>query len=190
MILDIRQVMMMKKQLSNVVTRAVVQTVKQDGGKIFLQITGRANQVREGVEHLQQYGFRSMPLSGSRGIAHSVGGRLNNCSVTTVDDKRFGATPTYEPGESRQYDEQGAFHRIFDMMHVSFADSYEWSVPSGDKVEFMDGEFKITIGGTTFEFTSSGLVVTGGDVEADGITLKTHVHGGVQSGGSITSIAQ
>ena len=181
MILDIRQVMMMKKQLSNVVTRAVVQTVKQDGGKIFLQITGRANQVREGVEHLQQYGFRSMPLPGSRGIAHSVGGRLNNCSVATVDDKRFGATPTYEPGESRQYDNEGGHHRIFTKLHRLQGDAYEFRIDDDNKIEFVAGNLKFTVGGEVYTFTSAKLQTTTADIVADTISLKTHPHLGSPS---------
>ena len=185
---DIRQLRLMNKNISNIVTRAVVQTIRQDGGKIFVQVTGLSNQVRDGVEMLQQYGFRSFPNPGSRGIALSKGGKIYNSSVVCTDDKRFGKTPEYEAGESRQYDEQGAFHRIFDDMHFSEGDSYEWKTPNGDKAELMDGEFKITIGSTTFEFTSSGLLVTGGGVKANLIDLETHLTTGVTPGAGVSDV--
>ena len=38
----------------------------------------------------------------------------------------------------------------------------------------------------TIRLQSGDIIVTGGDVIADGISLKTHVHGGVDSGGSNT----
>lgn len=39
------------------------------------------------------------------------------------------------------------------------------------------------IGGCTFVASSAGIVVTGGDVTADGVSLKGHVHAGVRGGG-------
>lgn len=44
----------------------------------------------------------------------------------------------------------------------------------------------IKIGGATFTFSSTGLVVTGGDVKADAIDLKTHLHTGVTTGSGTT----
>lgn len=43
----------------------------------------------------------------------------------------------------------------------------------------------ISVGGATFSFTSSGLT-TNEDVTAGTVTLKTHVHGGVQTGSGST----
>lgn len=51
-------------------------------------------------------------------------------------------------------------------------------------------------GATTASFKGNvnvedgSVLVTNGDVEADGITLKTHTHGGVQTGAGSTGIAQ
>ena len=45
---------------------------------------------------------------------------------------------------------------------------------------------RVTIGGMNCLINGSGITVTGGDVVADGISLKHHVHGGVMSGGSDT----
>lgn len=44
-------------------------------------------------------------------------------------------------------------------------------------------------GSSTASFIGD-LIVTGGDVEADGITLKTHVHGGVETGSGSTGVAE
>lgn len=45
-----------------------------------------------------------------------------------------------------------------------------------------------TIGSTSFTMGPSGLEITNGDVVADGISLKTHKHGGVVSGGDETDV--
>jgi len=174
--IDIRQLIMMKKQLSSVITRAVVQTIDQDGGKMFVQITGRANQVREGVEHLQQYGFRSKPLVGSRGIAACVGGKLNNSSVIVVDDKRFGDLPEYEDEESRQYDNQGGHHRIFNNTHRMQSSDYEMRIDDDNKIEFVAGTLKFTVGGEVYTFTSAKLQTTTADIVADTISQQNHDH--------------
>lgn len=42
----------------------------------------------------------------------------------------------------------------------------------------------------TVEITASNNVIVHGDVIADGISLKNHVHGGVESGGSTTGAPQ
>jgi len=41
-------------------------------------------------------------------------------------------------------------------------------------------------GGVTMQNTS--ITLTGGDITADGVTLKTHTHGGVQTGGGNTGV--
>ena len=43
-----------------------------------------------------------------------------------------------------------------------------------------------TIGSMSASIDSSGITVTNGDIVADGISLKTHVHTGVTTGGSNT----
>ena len=47
-------------------------------------------------------------------------------------------------------------------------------------------EVNITIDTMVCKIDSAGIDITNGDVVADGISLKTHVHSGVQSGGSNT----
>jgi len=182
LVTDLRLIKTVKKYLSNVNTRAVLQTIEQDEGKMFAQVTGRANQVRTGVEHIQQYGFRSKPKVGARGILHSVGGRINNAMLAIVDDKRFGSDPVYADGESRQYDDQGSFHRIFDKKHRLQGDDYELRIDDNNKIEFVAGSLKITVGGELYEFTSSKLQTTSADVVADTVSLQNHVH--VIPGGS------
>ena len=45
-------------------------------------------------------------------------------------------------------------------------------------------------GGGAINATGCTINLSGGDVIADGISLKNHKHGGVQSGGSLTGVAQ
>ena len=50
----------------------------------------------------------------------------------------------------------------------------------------LTGAATFTIGGTTITLSESGISVAGGDVTADGVSLKTHTHSGVQPGSGNT----
>ena len=50
----------------------------------------------------------------------------------------------------------------------------------------LTGAATFNTGGATVTIDSSGVTVTGGDVVADGVSLKTHVHGGVDPGAGNT----
>jgi len=60
---------------------------------------------------------------------------------------------------------------------------------AGDNLTFnITGNSIFNIGGTTITINSGGITVSGGDVIADGVSLKTHVHSDVQSGSSNTGV--
>lgn len=165
-----------KAKVSNIVARAIVLAIREQGGQMFVQIEGLPDDIHSDVEHRQQYGFKSKPPIGVRGLLIAIGGDKSNLISILADNKDLDNTLPYEDGESRMWEESGAFLRMFDDMQFSEADSYEWKTTSGDKVEFYDGLFKITIGSTTFEFTSTGLLATNGGIKANLIDLESHKH--------------
>ena len=56
------------------------------------------------------------------------------------------------------------------------------TITANNIVATLTGAATITIGGMTCVISSGGINVTGGDIIADGISLKTHVHSGVDVG--------
>jgi phage baseplate assembly protein V len=58
----------------------------------------------------------------------------------------------------------------------------------GTRIEYDKAAHTLTaqIGGCTVVASANGIVVTGGDVVADGVSLKGHVHTGVLPGGANT----
>lgn len=87
-----------------------------------------------------------------------------------------------ETGDKRYLKHENGDSYSFD------ADSRQAKVKIGStELQVLQNEIRMIVGGCTFVFSSSGLQVTGGDVKADSISLKTHKHGGVQSGSSQTS---
>jgi len=150
----------LRSAVSNIITRAVITNIVQEDGKIFVQVTGLNGSTRDRVELLQQYGFRSFPRVGARGSMLAKGGKINNSSVICADDKRYG-TEAFVPGESRQFDDSGAFHSILEGMHMSEGEDYSWKVDDNNNIEFTDDSFKITVGGTVYEFTPTDLILNG-----------------------------
>ena len=164
----------LKRKIDNLLTRAVLKRFKVNKdtqeweganeeikGKLLAQVLGLCDEVRSDVEHLQQYGIRSIPLDGSRGILIAYGGSKDNATLITVDDKRFGQF-TLQPGDVCIYSKNGA-HTIY---------------RNNDIIEILSGTKTITIGGMVMKIDGSGIEVTGGDIIADGISLKNHVHTG------------
>jgi hypothetical protein len=60
--------------------------------------------------------------------------------------------------------------------------------PAGATIMTQSGSTKIevTASGVTITLTTGNVTIVGGDVVADGISLKHHVHGGVEIGGGQT----
>lgn len=153
----------LKRKIDNLLTRAVISRIAQDEskGKILCQVLGLADETLSDVEHIQQYGIRSIPLEGGRGILLAYGGSKDNPTLINVDDKRYGKFEL-QAGDMCIYSMNGA-HTIY----------------RGDNIiEIFNGSRTITAGGMTCTINSSGINVVGGDIVADGISLKNHTHTG------------
>jgi phage baseplate assembly protein V len=104
------------------------------------------------------------------------------------------------------YIQRGAIFTEANPANGTAANTREIDIPSGGKwrvtcgdcaVTFEDGKAKVVVGSAVLELSGSKIKITG-DVEVTGkitstglikggnVTLQTHVHGGVQSGGSNT----
>jgi len=172
----------LKRKIDNLVTRAVIKLVNflegesewkgvEQGGKVVVQVTGLAGEVRSDVEHLQQYGTRSIPLGGGRGILVAYGGSKDNGTMIVIDDKRYGQF-TLQPGDMCIYSKNGA-HTIY---------------RGDDIIEILDVTRTITIGTMIEIISSSGLDIVDGDITCSGeitakvggtaIALSTHKHNG------------
>jgi phage baseplate assembly protein V len=206
----------MSSSIDNLLTRAVMQRFSQDQGKQYLQVTGKAGEVRSDVEQICQYGFRSRPLAGSRGVMLAYKGNKDNASVICVDDQRYGQDEL-EEGDVMLYNEASARvilrddkilassdEEISDTVNLSFVKILDGSIETnvnGTKTVTTDGEVKHTVGSTTLTISGSSIVFavggktytfdgtemnTDGDVTSNGVTLDSHTHGGVETGSGDT----
>lgn len=160
----IRRVKMM---ISNLLTRATIKLIVQDEskGKTIVQVSGLSREIRSDIEHIQQYGFRSMPEAGARGIWAAIAGGKSNGSIIVVDDKRYGQFEL-QVTDTCIYSKNGA--------HTIYRDN--------DIIETLSGTRTIKIGGMTMTISSAGINITGGsivvdgNVTANGIALDGHTH--------------
>lgn len=197
----------LRNRINNLCAKAVIDLIAQsdDKGKIFMQVEGKADDVKSDVEHLCQYGFRSMPMKGARGVWIAYGGDTDNLSVIVADDKNFGQYDLAE-GDVMIYNQNGTRTLYKDDTIIStIAEGGSWQVNLGTtQIQLSDAGFLITINGNTYNFgetvatfsqllqvnndiNSTGTVTGDTDVVAGSVSGRLHIHGGVSSGGSSTA---
>lgn len=128
-----------------------------------VQVKLLSDEVRD-MERFQNYGYCSNPHAGAEVAAVFVNGNRNHGLAIAIDDRRY-RVQNLASGEVCIYDDLN--HRIT-------------LTRTG-----------ITIDGSTHAINISNcpnVIVTGGDVKADGISLKTHKHGGVATGAAQTGV--
>lgn len=98
----------------------------------------------------------------------------------------YGAPPTTTDGRSAgEADENGAwYHLMADAFHAGAGNA---------SLSIANGSIALTVGGSSFTFSEGKLSISGATVETDqdvvasGISLTSHVHGGVKGGSETTS---
>lgn len=143
--------------------RAVIGLVNDAAKLQAVQVQLRAGQVRDGAEHFQHYGFTSVPFPGAEGIGLAVGGSTDHLVVINIDDRRY-RLKGLQSGEVALYDDQG-------------------------QSILLGRNGKITVHATTeLELVAPDVNIISATLKHNGVNIgSTHVHGGVQLGGSNTS---
>lgn len=91
------------RKLRMLAGRAVIRLMSD---AVSAQVEGFADEVRDGAELFQQYGFRSMPLPGAEGVMLSLGGSRDHTVIICAGDRRYNTT-VLESGECVMEDHLG-----------------------------------------------------------------------------------
>lgn len=165
----------LQRRVRLMVGRAVIKLVSDAAKVQGLQVSLLEGEVRDGVERFQQYGFSSVPLAGCEAVMVCVGGNRDHGIVIATEDRRYrvvglpgGAVAIYT-----HEDQQAGGHKIV--------------LKEGRLID-VDCDI-LTVNATTKAvFNTPLLQVNDGDVKADTISLKHHVHNGVQTGAGNTGL--
>lgn len=135
---------------------------------------GLADEQLQAVELFQQFGFTSAPPDGSQLIVVPLGGRTSASVVVATEHGSY-RLQLGAKGEAALYNQWGDFvHMRQDRrVHIKAATEVILEAPL---VSF------------TGDVHVDGSLTADVEVTADGKHLSTHVHGGVQSGGSSTGV--
>lgn len=142
--------------------RGVLRGVNDTNGRQQLQVELLKNEVRDDVEHMQNYGFTSHPLGGDVAVAF-LGGNREQGIVLVVDDRRYRLS--LEPGEVAIYDDQGnKVELLRDMIKVTAVAKIQVDAPVG-------------------VLNIDQLDINGSSLKHNGKNIgSTHQHGGVMAG--------
>lgn len=159
----------MRNGLANVLARGVVALANSASKLQSLQLRLLAGEVKDGVEHLEPYGFTSCPKSGAEALAGFIGGDRSHGVVIMVSDRRF-RVQGLKPGEVAIYTDEG--DRIhFKRDRVIDIETVTLNVKASEAVNF-----------DTPMITTTGRIESAGDQIAGGISQMKHLHDGVEVG--------
>ena len=93
-------------RVSMMIGRAVIEAVDDAPQAQELQVALLADELQDGVERFQGYGFTSVPHPGAEALVLSVGGLRSHAIVVQVEDRRY-RLKALAPGEVAIFDDQG-----------------------------------------------------------------------------------
>lgn len=142
----------LSRAITNMLSRGSVTLANAAGKMQTLQVALLSDEAKDTVEHFEPYGFTSNPHPGAEVLAAFIEGDRSHGIVIAATDRRY-RVQNLLSGEVAIYDDHGAVIKL---------------TQSG--IVINGGGFPIAITG------AATVTVTGGDVIADGIHLKTHHH--------------
>lgn len=159
--------------LNGLLARGVVALANSARKLQTLQMRLTAGEIKDGMEHLEPYGFTSCPLPGAEGLAAFLGGDRSHGVVVVVTDRRY-RLQNLEPGEVAIFTDEG------DFIHMK----------RGRVIDIETGTLNVRAS-TAVHFdtpliTQTGQIESQGDVKAGGVSLINHPLAGVQTGSGQT----
>jgi phage baseplate assembly protein V len=96
----------MRDRIKMMVARGVIKAISDSGGIQTLQAGLLADELKDGLERFQQYGFTSHPHAGAEAAIMFMGGNRDHGVVIAVDDKRY-RLKGLQGGEVALYTDEG-----------------------------------------------------------------------------------
>lgn len=173
----------LRNKIAMMAARAVVRLVDDTESRQRLQVEILSEELRDGVERAQNYGFTSHPHPEADAVIICGGGSREQSIAIVVDDRRYRLK--LQPGEVAMYDDLGnAVQLLRDMVKVDAVQHLEATAPTTRIASEVTIDGSLTVNGPT---TMNGDIDSTGTITNNGKNVgSTHTHGGVQAGSGNT----
>jgi phage baseplate assembly protein V len=140
-----RHIGRLKRRVYGMVGRAVLTAIDDAQGIQALQVEGLSDEVHDGVERMQDYGFTSHPFEDAEAVVVFAGGLRSHGLVVAVGDRRY-RLKNLEQGEVAIYDDQEQVVHLKRDGVLIHTDK-KVTIEAAEEI-MVDGQSTITIQGT------------------------------------------
>lgn len=168
------------KPSNNVIARGELALTNPDGKMQTMQMRLNADEVKDGMEHFEPYGFTSSPHPGAEAVAVFVGGDRSHGVVVVVADRRF-RLQGLKSGEVALYTDEGDFLHFKRGREIAI-ETLTLNIKAATAVAIETSVMSIKAT-TAVEFdtpliSTTGRIESAGDQVAAGVSTSLHVHEG------------
>ena len=151
----------LKRRILNMIARAVLSTIQDDGDIQTVQISLLADEVKSLVQRIQNYGLSAHPLPGAQAVVAFLNGNRDQGAVVACDDGRHRPKNLAE-GEVYLYTDLDSAAPATGQ-HIHFKRDKITEIVSGTRKITLDedtGKITIDNGGQTLELDGTDLTIT------------------------------
>jgi phage baseplate assembly protein V len=151
-------------RLRNMVVRGVIRLVYDNNKVQKIQASLLAGELKDGIEHYQEYGFTSNPPTGLETLVVFCGGDRSNGVVVAVGDRKF-RLKDLQSGEVALYTDEGDYLK-FARNHTIKVSTLNLEVNATQAITYNTKQFNIKA--TTGVNIKTPKVTASQDISAEG----------------------
>jgi len=183
-----RELRALMSRLNTLISRAILGKADSSPGVQTLQVEVLADEVMDGVEHLEPYGFTSSPLPGAEGIVLNVGGQRGGAVAINFHNRKF-RLKGLKGGEVALYTDENdtlVFSRgnIVTLTTKHFVVQAEEDVVVETKKATVAASEELTLASPLVRLKADGIA---SEAYTAGATPTMRVQGNIEQDGSLAS---
>lgn len=177
----------LKQRIMLAISRAVVETIKDNQGLQSMQVSLLADEVQDDVERFQNYGLTSVPPKGSEGVLVCPGGDRSHGILIAVDSRTYRLKGLAE-GEVALYTDEGDFIKLKRGNEIEIS-TQTLNINASSGVNVTTPTFHVSGVATVSGNISSGAMISDsvGTMASMRQVFNTHTHPENGDGGGTTS---
>lgn len=171
-----RTIKQVQQRVMMAIGRGVVRSISDDGKRQTVQVELLKDELRDGVERMQNYGLTSHPHPGGDAAVVFVSGNREQGIVLAFENRQYRVVGLQQ-GEVCLYDDLGnRVSLLREMVKIEAVQHLEAIAPTMKIVSAVTIEGSLTVTGPS---TMNGNIATTGTITNNGKRIdSTHRHGG------------